>query len=370
MAKPNPSSPVSGQRVPRRTTDPRRQLVAQLCPEWAVDSLFFYQPFEGGYRNRNYRFEYDQQAYVLRVPGHASDIDRATESTVLECINRGFDSEPTPQAGAKSVGLRCLIPEIVGFDQSSGAMISRFCPWPLLADSEAIDGAQLGRYLALLHDTLDALTDQLRPLLEPQPRTHERIITDLERASAPQSMIRQIRALAEADAALNLTLETHPLNREQISHQDLNPWNLLIDSGHGSHKPLTDTKMGSANHTLGESSHAVATTALNWLTLDWETLGLASPLFDLVTLVEGYALARGDGAVAQERLCSSACATYAAARARQHSQDQYEHARRLFYWREYAWAAAQQAQGNRLPAIATQHQHYARLLTQLGFAVR
>ena len=86
--------PAAAQRHnPPLVGDPRKRLVSTLCPHWDIMHVDFDSPFEGGYRNRNYRFDYADQGYVLRVPGHAGEIDRAVEAQVLQTLSDGFAQE-------------------------------------------------------------------------------------------------------------------------------------------------------------------------------------------------------------------------------------------------------------------------------------
>lgn len=325
--------PAAAQRHnPPLVGDPRKRLVSTLCPHWDIMHVDFDSPFEGGYRNRNYRFDYADQGYVLRVPGHAGEIDRAVEAQVLQTLSDGF----APKNPGNTLQSRyCVTAEVIAFDLDTGAMISRFCPWPLLVHTPTIDGQQLGTYLATLHNTLGGLSAPLRQAIAGQPSCQDLIAADLKRALAPARVIEQLGGLTDSA----------PLT--QLSHQDLNPWNLLLEPG---------------------SNGA-------WMTLDWETLGLNLELFDLVSLVEGYALAGECNGTMLTQLRTSSRDAYCNARATQSSATanlstaHYEQALCLFYWREYAWAAAQVARGNRLAEIQTQRTHYSRLLDQLGFVL-
>ena len=302
--------------------DPRTALIERLCPRWQPRQARFEQSLEGGYRNRNYRFAYHRQDYVLRVPGADTGIDREAEQKILVIVNDAFAPNQTPHAETYRV------PELVAFDANNGTMISRFCPWPLLAERPGVSGNDLGYYLAGLHRRLERLSPRLRPHIQHSPRCETTIVADLRRAGATAAICAQVTELTLGQ-------------RTQLSHQDLNPWNLLVDNS----------------------------VPLNWMTLDWETLGPNVPLFDLVSLLEGYGLAFDYGRPALDELRSDGLRAYNGARQSAFNRSDYRQAQTLFCWREYAWAAAQLKDGNRREEITEQYSHYAALLVQQGFAV-
>jgi len=314
------------------TQDPRNALIEALCPHWRPRQVRFERALEGGYRNRNYRFAYDNQDFVLRVPGTDTGIDRAVEQIVLEIVDVAFGPNSNPNKVYQ-------VPKVVAFDATTGAMISEFCPWPLLAETAGVGGAELGHYLAGLHDQLERSSPQLLPQVKNHPHCEQMIIADLSQAGASASVRDQVTELTrDRVSTFNTSTFSQPT---QLSHQDLNPWNLLVDDS----APPT------------------------WMTLDWETLGLNLPLFDLVTLLEGYGLEFDFDQPELDELRDSGLRAYNGARQTNFGRREYRQAQTLFSWREYAWAAAQIQSGNRRKEITGQHAHYANLLMQKGFTV-
>jgi aminoglycoside phosphotransferase (APT) family kinase protein len=92
------------------------------------------EPLGGGITNRNFRVEVGGEAYVLRVGG---------EDTELLGIDRA--AEHAASRVAAELG---LAPEVVGFLQPEGYLVTRF------VDGEVgkVDVAQVGAALRLLHD--------------------------------------------------------------------------------------------------------------------------------------------------------------------------------------------------------------------------
>ncbi len=182
-------------------------------------------------------------------------------------------------------------PEVVALDTASGCMISRWVPGDLLADIEARDD-MLVPYLQVLHQALPAIERTYDPLA--QARAH------LERCSAPPALERA------AGAAWNPG-HTAPC------HNDLNPWNVIRNA------------------------------AGRWVTLDWEWAGRNDPLFDLVTLHQGAALA--------DAVLPAMAASYLGAPV---ARDRLEHCLRAFWLRETTWALAEIAAGNDRPEVREQ----------------
>lgn len=184
-----------------------------------------------------------------------------------------------------------VAPETVAFEASSGFMISRWVAGALLADSAVTPEALTG-YLAALHARLPRLVRHYDPIA--QAREH------LESASAPRWLERAAARLTWAPAQL------------APCHNDLNPWNVIR-------------------------------TADGWVTLDWEWAGLNDPLFDLVNLHQGAALA-------EQRLAPMA-RDYLGGRA---DEARIRHCLVGLWLREGAWALAEVAAGNDRPEIVAQ----------------
>jgi Ser/Thr protein kinase RdoA (MazF antagonist) len=278
-------------------------------------------------------------AYVVRVPPAELTIDRLWEQNVLGQVRDAFGElggQQTP---------RCSLSELIAFDSNSGCMISRFCGWPLLADTGGVSGTQLGCFLAALHKTLAPLAPQLGQRGDKHTGMAATVTADLAAACVPQTV------LESWGSSMSLANEYADRRgtQAQACHLDLNPWNLLLEPRPGS----------------------------DWLTLDWETLGLDDPLFDLASLVDGYALAQQLDRAAHRQLSSEALNTYAIKcgwgsipeDVAEAVGKAFEAARTLFSWREYSWAIARICEGNKRVEIAAQREHFAKVLAQQGLQV-
>lgn len=197
-----------------------RARVARLCPHWDAGQISSFIYLEGGYSNANYRFDYQGERYVLRVPREgersSSPIDRALEERVYR------------------EGTAAGVPPLVAFDTSSGEMICRWVAGTLLTDRHT-DPDSLVRYLRYLHRHVPAVERRYDPLLQAR--------ASLKRADDPPRWLERLAA----------RLSWAP-ERPITCHNDLNPWNVIRTPDGG------------------------------WVTLDWEWIGRNDPLFDLVTL--------------------------------------------------------------------------------------
>lgn len=278
--------------------------VRRLQPGWrfAVED---FQYLDGGYTNANYRFSYQSEHFVLRMPALAvSQADGNADGLIAEIQFRRL---------AKQQGSLAIAP-LVAADVTLGQMITRFVDGPLLAEQPP---------------TAETATAYLRHLHEQllhTPVTGHYNLSHLVNRWLPQPPA-WLSTYLDEGADLQL-LAQGPL---QCCHNDLNPWNIIVNS----EQPRS------------------------WTTLDWETANLAHPAFDAVTLHQGLAAERMDttSGVALNKatgdwpslaeFCAKTLTTPVSAMV-------LVAALRTYWVREYAWAAAQIRQGNPNPAIAAQ----------------
>ncbi|MEQ8783539.1 MAG: choline/ethanolamine kinase family protein [Roseibium album] len=269
------------------STNKLRQQVTALRPDWEPDQLSGFLYLEGGYSNHNYRFSYRGERFVLRVPfTRRPELNRHLEHRVYDGIAGGHT------------------PELVAFDPDSGAMISRWVPGTLLADSDP-DADSLVDYLTHLHRQLPALTHDYDPVAQARAQ--------LAGADAPAWMER-----------LAADLHWAPENTATC-HNDLNPWNVI------------------------------RTPDRRWVTLDWEWVGRNDPLFDLVTLHQG---AEFDPDVLQPMARSYLGAPVAAERL--------QRCLTAFWLRETSWALAEIRAGSRRAEVTEQRDRGLARLRELA----
>ncbi len=308
----------------------------QLCPEWSVSDIRFEQYLSGGYRNRNYRVSYKDQRYVLRVADLSSAMNFRLERDRLASLSRLF-----PVCDELTLG----IAPVAATHVERGLLLTSWNETPLLAETAGVTADTLGTYLALLHETLERLPDAC---VREEPAGDSRAEAQTAANFEPRAQIRQdlITACHSEQLAAEL-LEKVPLptSRRRICHLDLNPWNLL-----------TDGKL--------------------WVTLDWETVSEADPMFDLVSLCDGY-LQSQNLALSKEAFSQSALRAYNHRSKRSsaegvfgdYTEEALAEARTVFQWREYAWAAAQVARNNVRDEVVAQRDGFAQLLREQGINV-
>jgi thiamine kinase-like enzyme len=183
------------------------------------------------------------------------------------------------------------VAQIVVLDIHSGELISRWLRGPLLADKPPA-ASELVHFLQHLHGRLPHCDRDYDPI---------RLANDYLQIGKPDRDI------------VRLAARLHWLPEEsRPCHNDLNPWNVVIgDTG--------------------------------WVTLDWEWFGNNDPLFDLVTLHQGLGFEAESLLPLAQELTS-----------RVQVEARITAALTAFWLREYAWAHAELAQGNKRAEIETQ----------------
>ena len=311
----------SAPQIRTQTIDRIRQAVALLCPDWTANNLVIETYLSGGYSNQNYRLRYQQNRYVLRIAAHPSEAAFQRELRRLEALSNLFQDKPA--------GLSLHVPEVVASYPPQALLLTRWSDATLLSDLPDMQAQSLGTYLAALHQSLGRLK---REHVGPN-RLAQHIASDLVTAFDSQTW-----ATAQQAQLPSVTHELTPC------HLDLNPWNLLRENNH-------------------------------WVTLDWETLAFADPLFDLVSLCDGYLGEHSEEPCTLSQLEEFSCtALDAYKRTSPPSSGNYtplnlEHARIHYEWREYAWAAARISQGNARPEVALQQTLFGQRLTDRGFDI-
>jgi len=254
-----------------------RDVLRRLVPDWDTEQIQQFDFLSGGYSNDNYRFSYEGDQFVIRLPSRTrSFIDRRLERAFYDEHQALFP-----------------IPDLIALEETTGNLITRYIPGPLLAD-EPPALTSIAVYLRSLHAALPESGRQYDPYVLSREY--------LASGDAPFP----IRKLAE-----------NPWQPEKLTtcHNDLNPWNVIQN----------------------QPDH--------WVTLDWEWLGQNDPLFDLVTLHQGMELPEAsleslvslwqESPVEPGRLESCLIA---------------------FWLREFSWAWAERHQGNPRDEIEAQIQ--------------
>ena len=208
-----------------------------------------------------------------------------------------------------------LTAPLVAYLLPEGHMLTRRVAGPLLVDKPP-DSAALAQYLARLH---------LR--MPPLGRRYDLVQTigrDL-RAAAQRGESPPAWFAKEHESLSRAVLQIRPC------HNDLNPWNVIVS----------------------------AADPTRWCTLDWEFAGDNDPLFDLTCLAEGL----GWSLDATDTLIDTYLELIESARVPTTSQRRT--IRKAYFLREYAWALAQLAAGNRRTEIEAQLARSAAALDDL-----
>jgi aminoglycoside phosphotransferase (APT) family kinase protein len=209
-----------------------------------------------------------------------------------------------------------LTAPLVAYSLPEGHMLTRRVAGPLLVDAKP-DRTALAQYLARLH---------LR--IPPLGRRYDLVQTigrDL-RVAAQRGELPPPWFAKEHESLTRAALQVRPC------HNDLNPWNVIVSAADPG----------------------------RWCTLDWEIAGDNDPLFDLICLAEGlgWSLDETDALIdAYLELIESPRAP---------TTQQRRTIRKGYFLREYAWALAQLASGNRRIEIEAQLKRSAGVLKEIS----
>lgn len=206
-----------------------------------------------------------------------------------------------PRPGERAYLASVAAPDVVAHDPVRGHLLTHWIAGPLLTHAPP-SPAQAGAYLAALH----------------------RHVPVGVRAYDLAHEMRSLFAVAHhPDPAVVARWEGLQWTAAQVvgCHNDLNPWNIVRDGD-------------------------------RWRTLDWEMAGDNDPLFDLAGLALG--LGWDLDATAACLLAYQAAGGHAAAEDIRGDRQPLRDAMTAYRIREYAWAVAQLALGNRRPEIHDQ----------------
>jgi len=209
-----------------------------------------------------------------------------------------------------------LTAPLVAYVLPEGHMLTRRVAGPLLIDKPP-DCASLAHYVARLHLRMPSLG-----------RRYDLVQTigrDL-RAAAQHGELPPAWFAKEHESLSRAALQVRPC------HNDLNPWNVIVS----------------------------AVDPARWCTLDWEFAGDNDPLFDLTCLAEGLGWSLAETDVLIDTYLESIES------ARVPTTPQRRTIRKGYFLREYAWALAQLAAGNRRVEIEAQLARSAAALKDLS----
>ncbi len=204
-----------------------RDLISRLKPNWSSEDISDFMYLPTGYSNDNYRFNYNEEFYVLRRP-------KKKEKRHL------WEREYLFYMDSKLVNK----PELIAMDINTGVMITKWISGDLLGDIGANEDSLIN-YVSQLHFQLGSVSHFTRDNYNPV-EVSKRFLGPYSSAINPDS-----RRLMN-DLAWN------PKNFV-LTHNDLNPWNIIVST----------------------------TRADRWTTLDWGVVAMNDPLFDLIAVTQG-----------------------------------------------------------------------------------
>jgi Ser/Thr protein kinase RdoA (MazF antagonist) len=209
-----------------------------------------------------------------------------------------------------------LTAPLVAYQLPEGHMLTRRVAGPLLVDTTP-ERTAVAQYLARLHLRMPPLGRRY-DLVQTIGRD---VKVAAQHGEAPPAWFAK-----EHESLTRAVLQTRPC------HNDLNPWNVIVS----------------------------AADPTRWCTLDWEFAGDNDPLFDLTCVAEGlgWSIDETDALIdAYLELMESS---------RSPTAPQRRAIRKGYFLREYAWALAQIATGNRRPEIEAQLARSAARLAELN----
>ena len=166
-----------------------REALRTLQPAWHPERIEQFEFLSGGYSNDNYRFAYEGDEFVVRLPSRSRPfIDRRLERSF-------YEEHKGPPA----------IPELIALDEATGNLLTRYVPGALLADAPP---------------RLEHIADYLRSLHAALPesgRQYDPYALSREYLSSGNAPI-PIRKLADGP---------WKPTRTTTCHNDLNPWNVI-----------------------------------------------------------------------------------------------------------------------------------------------
>ncbi len=166
-----------------------RDQLQRLMPGWQTGQIRVFEFLSGGYSNDNYRFSYDGEDYVIRLPSR-------TRSFIDRRLERAFYEEHAVQFP---------IPDLIALEEATGNLLTRYIPGPLLADEPpALES--IAAYLRSLHAALP-----------PSSRQYD-----------PYALSREYLASGDAPVPIR-KLADGPWEPKVLAtcHNDLNPWNVI-----------------------------------------------------------------------------------------------------------------------------------------------